>query len=260
VEATTEAVRYAKTAEHVAVMRIDQPRTRNALSTEVLTGLSAGLDSAEHDDDVRAVVITGGPQFFASGADIRQLRDTTAAGYLLSERQSAWLRFARFPKPMVAAASGYVLGGGCELALLCDLVVASDTAVFGQPEIRLGIIPGAGGTQRWSHAVGRYRAAEMVLEARTVDAWTAAKLGVVAEVVPGECIVEAGIEHAARIARFSPVAARLGKSALRASEKLGIDDGIDYERHLMGVLLSTDDRLEGMDAFLEKRPATFTGR
>jgi enoyl-CoA hydratase/carnithine racemase len=246
--------------DHVAVLRIDRPDQRNALSTEVLQGLATGLDTAESDPNVRAVVVTGGSKVFASGADIRQLRETTPASYLLSERQSAWLRFARFPKPLVAAAAGYVLGGGCELALLCDLVVAGDSAVFGQPEIRLGIIPGAGGTQRWSHSVGRYRAAQLVLQAQTVDAWTAKRWGAVCEVVPTEHVVEAAIEQAVRLAAFSPVASRLGKAALRASEKLGIEDGIDYERHLLGVLLSTEDRREGMDAFLEKRPATFTGR
>jgi enoyl-CoA hydratase/carnithine racemase len=246
--------------DRVAVITISRPGTRNALSTEVLRGLSTGLDRAEADDGVGAVVLTGGPRIFASGADIRELRATTPAAYLQSERLAAWQRFARFPKPAVAAVAGYVLGGGCELALTCDLVVAADNAVLGQPEIRLGILPGAGGTQRWARVAGRYRAAELVLAGRPVDAWTAQRMGVVNQVVPAERVVEAGIAAARSIAVHSPVATRLAKAALRASEELPMTGALDHERALLATLLSTDDHREGIDAFLEKRPAHFTGR
>jgi enoyl-CoA hydratase/carnithine racemase len=246
--------------DHVAVVTIDRPEARNALSTDVLRGLSDSLDRAEYDETVRAVVLTGGPQIFASGADIRELRATTPAAYLLSERLAAWQRFGRFPKPAVAAVAGYVLGGGCELAMSCDFIVAADNAVLGQPEIRLGIIPGAGGTQRWARVAGRFRAAELVLGARSVDAWTAQRMGLVNQVVPAECIVEAGVAMAATAAAHSPVAARLGKAALRASEEMPMSAGLEHERSLLGTLLSTEDHLEGIDAFLEKRPARFTGR
>ena len=158
----------------VAVVTIARPATRNALTTEVLAGVVTAYDRAEADPDVRAVVLTGGPVLFASGADVRELRDVSPADYLVSERQAAWARLRRFGKPTVAAVAGFVLGGGCELALSCDVVIAADTAVFGQPEVRLGLIPGAGGTQRWARAAGRYRAAEVVLHATTLDAWTAA--------------------------------------------------------------------------------------
>jgi enoyl-CoA hydratase/carnithine racemase len=257
-DAAAPAVRY-DVHDHVAVITIARPEARNALSTDVLNGISDCLDRAEQDRDVRVVVLTGGAQIFASGADLRELRVTTPADYLLSERLAAWQRFARFPKPSVAAVAGYVLGGGCELAMTCDFIVAADNAVLGQPEIRLGIIPGAGGTQRWARVAGRFRAAELVLGGRTVDAWTAQQMGLVNRVVPAECIVEAGIAMAATVAAHGPVAARLGKAALRGSEELSISAGLDHERALLTTLLSTDDRLEGIDAFLEKRPARFTG-
>jgi enoyl-CoA hydratase/carnithine racemase len=248
-----------RTLEHLAVVTINRPEARNALSTEVLRGLAQALDRAEQDPQVRAVVLTGGPTIFASGADVRELRATTPADYLQSERMAAWLRFARFTKPSVAAVSGYVLGGGCELAMTCDLIVASDTAVLGQPEIRLGIIPGAGGTQRWARVCGRFRAAELVLAGRTVDAWTARALGMVSQVVPAERVVHAGIEVGRELAAFSPVATRLGKGALRASEELPLTGGLEHERSVLATLLSTDDHLEGIDAFLDKRPPHFIG-
>lgn len=245
---------------HVAVLTMNRPRTRNALSTEVLRGLVDGLDAAEHDDDVRAVVLTGGHRVFASGADLRELRDNTPARYLLSERQRAWPAFSRFPKPLVAAVAGYVLGGGCEIAMSCDFIIAGDSAVFGQPEINLGIIPGAGGTQRWSRVCGRFRAADLVMAGSSVDAWTGQHLGLVHQVVPSECVVEAGVALATRLAASSPLAQRLGKAALRQSEEVGISAGLDHERSQLAILLSTEDKAEGITAFLEKRPAEFSGQ
>ncbi|QRP43147.1 enoyl-CoA hydratase/isomerase family protein [Amycolatopsis sp. FDAARGOS 1241] len=254
-----KAVRY-DVGDHVAVLTIDRTSARNALSTDVLRGLCDGLDRAEADDEVRAVVLTGGAKIFASGADIRELRTTSPAGYLQSERLAAWARFGRFPKPSVAAVAGYALGGGCELAMSCDFVVAADSATFGQPEIRLGILPGAGGTQRWARVAGRFRAAELVLAARTVDAWTAREYGLVSHVVPAERVVAAGIALAGEVAAFGPVAARLSKAAVRASEELPLAGGLEHERALLGTLLSTEDHFEGIDAFLEKRAPRFTGR
>ncbi|ADL47295.1 MULTISPECIES: enoyl-CoA hydratase-related protein [Micromonospora] len=254
-----EPVGYA-VHDAVAVATIDRPQTRNALSADVLRALAAAMDRAEADPAVRVLVLTGGPRLFASGADIRELRRTSPADYLLSERLECWNRFARFGKPAVAAVAGYVLGGGCELAMTCDAVVAADSAVFGQPEINLGIIPGAGGTQRWARVAGRFRAAELVLGGRLVDAWTAQRMGLVSQVVPAERVVEAGIALAASIAARSPVAVRLGKQALRTAEEVGLTAGLAHERSLLLTLLSTDDHIEGIDAFLEKRPARFTGR
>lgn len=249
-----------ETRGHVALITIARPQARNALSTDVLQGLSSGLDRAESDDSVRAVVITGGSRIFASGADIRELRKTTPADYATSDRLTAWLRFNRFPKPSVAAVAGYVLGGGCELAMTCDFIVAADNAVLGQPEIKLGILPGAGGTQRWARVGGRFRAADVVLTGRTVDAWTAHDIGLVNRVVPAERVVDAGVALAESVAVHSPIAARLTRAALRASEEMPLTGALEHERALLGTLLSTDDHLEGIDAFLEKRAARFTGR
>jgi enoyl-CoA hydratase/carnithine racemase len=244
---------------HVAVLTINRPEARNALSTEVLNGLVAGLDWAEEEPDVRAVVLTGGPRLFASGADVRELRHNTPARYLVSPRQKAFQRIAEFKKPLVAAVAGYVLGGGCEIAMSCDFIVAGDSATLGQPEIKLGILPGAGGTQRWARVAGRFKAAELVLGARNIDAWEAHRIGMVNQVVPTECVVEAGVALAEQVSSFSPIAARLAKTAVRSSEEVGVTAGLDYERGLLAVLLSTDDHFEGIDAFLEKRTATFTG-
>lgn len=246
--------------DRVAVITLSRPEARNALSTDVLQGLVAALDQAEADTDVRAVVLTGGTRLFASGADVRELRATTPAGYLQSERLVAWLRFARLGKPSVAAVAGYVLGGGCELAMTCDFIVAADDAVLGQPEIKLGILPGAGGTQRWARVAGRFRAAELVLAGRNVDAWTARQMGLVNQVVPAESVVEAGVALARSVAVHGPVAARLAKASLRASEELPLTGALEHERALLGILLSTEDHLEGIDAFLEKRAPQFSGR
>lgn len=252
------SVRYDVSGQ-VAVLTIDRPEARNALSSEVLQGLSAGLDRAEADVEVSAVVLTGGATLFAAGADVRELRATTPAEYLRSPRQAAWTRFARFPKAIVAAVAGFALGGGCELAMCCDIIIAAESAVFGQPEINLGILPGAGGTQRWARVCGRYRAAEIVLTARRVDAWTAHELGIVTEVVPAERTVAAGVAMARRIAAFSPVATRLSKAAVRSAEELPLSGALEHERALLATALSTADHLEGIDAFLEKRPAHFSG-
>jgi enoyl-CoA hydratase/carnithine racemase len=249
-----------ETHDAVAVVTIAQPTTRNALTTEVLGGVAAAYDRAEADSDVRALVLTGGPVMFASGADVRELRDVNPASYLVSERQAAWARFARFGKPTVAAVAGFVLGGGCELALSCDVVIAADTAVFGQPEVRLGLIPGAGGTQRWARAAGRYRAADIVLHATTLDAWTAAACGVVSEVVPAERLLAAAIDYAQTVASFAPVAVRLARQAVRAAEELPVSAALAHEKSLLATALATDDHREGIDAFLAKRSPRFAGR
>jgi|HubBroStandDraft_2_1064218.scaffolds.fasta_scaffold14909_3 enoyl-CoA hydratase/carnithine racemase len=249
-----------ETHEAVAVVTIARPTTRNALTTEVLGAIAAAYDRAEADSDVRALVLTGGPVTFASGADVRELRDVNPASYLVSERQAAWARFARFGKPTVAAVAGFVLGGGCELALSCDVVIAADTAVFGQPEVRLGLIPGAGGTQRWARAAGRYRAADIVLHATTLDAWTAAACGVVTEVVPAERLLAAAVDYAQTVASFAPVAVRLARQAVRAAEELPVSAALAHEKSLLATALATDDHREGIDAFLAKRSPRFAGR
>ena len=238
------------------MLTIASPENRNALTTELLAELVSTLEGLDGD----AAVLTGGPSLFASGADVRALLDADPDEYARSPRAESWRRLNALELPLVAAVAGYALGGGCELAFLCDLVVAADNAVFGQPEVRLGLVPGAGGTQRFARAGGRYLAADVVLAGRTIDAFEARDRGLVAHVVPAERIVEAGVAAAAQIAKGAPVAVRAAKQALRSSEELPVSEALEHEREQLVRALRTDDRREGISAFLDKRPPRFTGR
>jgi enoyl-CoA hydratase/carnithine racemase len=209
---------------------------------------------------VAAAVIAGGPRVFASGADIRELRETAPAAYLTGARRAVWEALADLRKPVVAAVSGYALGGGCELALTCDAIVAGDDAVLGQPEVKLGLIPGAGGTQRWARVCGRYAAAPLVLGGRTVTGYEAHRLGIVDRVVPAGRVLAAAVDLAAELSAGAPLAVRFGKEALRLSEAAPIDQALTHERALLAALLSTEDLQEGVDAFLSTRPPDFRGR
>jgi enoyl-CoA hydratase/carnithine racemase len=244
----------------VAVVTLDRPQQRNALSTQLLTALVDALQALDRDPDVRVAVLTGGPKVFASGADVRELLATTPAEYGRLPRAAAWRALNDLGLPLVAAVAGPALGGGCELALLCDVVIAADTAVLGQPEVGLGLIPGAGGTQRWARAAGRYRAAEIVLARRTVDAFEARDLGVVARVVPTERLVPAARATASAIAAGAPLALRAARAAVRRSEELPLAAALEHERGLLALLLGTDDSAEGITALLERRTPTFAGR
>jgi enoyl-CoA hydratase/carnithine racemase len=244
----------------VAVVTLDRPAQRNALSTEMLGELATALERLDRDSEVRVAVLTGGNRVFASGADVRELLRLTPAAYARSPRAAAWRRLDALGLPLVAAVAGPALGGGCELALLCDLVVAADTAVLGQPEVRLGLIPGAGGSQRWARAAGRFVAGEVVLAGRTVDAFEARDLGLVARVVPAERLVDAAVALAARVAEGAPLALRAARSALRRSEELPVSAALEHDRSLLQMLLSTDDRSEGIEALLERRAPVFAGR
>lgn len=245
--------------ERIAVLTIDDPPTRNALTTELLDTLAQTL-AALQADGCPAAVITGGTGMFASGADLRFMRDVAVEDYATSPRGDAWRALWKLDLPLVAAVAGHALGGGCELALLADIVVAADSARFGQPEVRLGLIPGAGGTQRWARAAGRFLAAEVVLAGRTLDAFEAREAGIVATVVPAERVVEAGVHAARRIAQAAPVAVRAARRAVRASEELGLQAALEVERAEMLRALATEDRREGIAAMLERRRPTFTGR
>lgn len=244
----------------VEVITLDRPASRNALTTDLMSELVSSAQRADADPQVRAIVLTGGPERFASGADVRELLALGPADYLCSPRLSAWRALMSLGTPTVAAVAGPVLGGGCELALCCDLVVAADNAVLGQPEIRLGIIPGAGGTQRWARVAGRFVAADVVLLGQTVDAWRARELGLVHRVCPAERIVECGVAVARRLAAAGPLAARQARTALRAAEETGLGAALELERALLVGLLGTEDKDEGIRAFLDKRPPQFRGR
>jgi len=244
---------------HVALCRIDRPEVRNALSPEVMEELANAVERHDAEPEVRCIVIAGSDEVFASGADIAALRGRTFQESLVHPSASFWKRLAACRTPMVAAVSGWALGGGCELALACDMIVASETAEFGQPEITLGIIPGGGGTQRLARVVGKQRAMELVLTGRRIEAGEAERLGFVNAVVKKKEWLDAALELARRIAKRPPIAARLAKQAVLAAEETPMSAGLETERRLYELAMATEDRIEGMDAFLEKRRPEFRG-
>jgi enoyl-CoA hydratase/carnithine racemase len=222
--------------------------------------LASELERLDADPEARCLVIAGSDEVFAAGADIRALRERTFEESIRHPAASFWPRVAAVKTPLLAAVSGWALGGGFELALACDLVVASETAEFGQPEITLGIIPGGGGTQRLARVIGKQRAMELVLTGRRIDAHEAAALGLINAVVKKKEWLEQALELAGRVARRPPIAARLAKQAVLAAEETGLSAGLEVERRLYELAMATEDRIEGMDAFLEKRRPEFRGR
>ena len=243
----------------VALCRIDRPETRNALSPEVMEDLAAAVERFDADPEVRCIVIAGSDEVFVSGADIGALAEREFHESLFHPAAAFWRRLADCRTPLIAAVSGWALGGGCELALLCDLIVASETAVFGQPEITLGIIPGGGGTQRLARTIGKQRAMELVLTGRRFDANEAARMGIVNAVVGKRGWLEEAMDLAGRIASRPPIAARLAKQAVLAAEETAMGAGLEQERRLYELAMATEDRVEGMRAFLEKRKPEFKG-
>ncbi len=247
-------------ADSVALLRLNRPDARNALSPEMMAELGYELERADADAGVRCIVIAGSDEVFAAGADIRSLSEREFHEALFHPTAEFWKRVAGCRTPLVAAVSGWALGGGCELALLCDLIVASETATFGQPEITLGIIPGGGGTQRLARVVGKQRAMELVLTGRHFDAAEAEKLGLVNVVAKKRLWLDEAMELARRVAKQAPLAARLGKQAVLAAEETALAGGLEYERRLYELAMASEDRVEGTTAFLEKRRPDFKGR
>ena len=245
---------------NVGLARLNRPDARNALSPELMALLCEVVEAWDRDPDVRCIVVAGSDEYFAAGADIRAMRERSFQEALTSPTSAYWERLAATATPTIAAVSGYALGGGCELALLCDMIVASETAEFGQPEIMLGIIPGAGGTQRLTRTVGKQRAMEMVLTGRRITAPEAQRFGLVNHVAKKKDWLNDALELAEVVARRAPIAARLAKQAVQAAEESGLRAGLDYERRLYELAMATEDRLEGMSAFLEKRRPEFRGR
>jgi enoyl-CoA hydratase/carnithine racemase len=245
---------------HVALLRLNRPEARNALSPEMMERIAAELERLDPDPEVRCVVIAGSDEVFAAGADIRAMSERSFAEALRHPAASFWRRLAAVKTPLVAAVSGYALGGGCELALACDMIVASDSARFGQPEITLGIIPGGGGTQRLARVLGKQRAMEYVLTGRRFDADMALEFGLVNKVVKKNRWLTEALELAQTIAERPPIAARLAKQAVIAAEETALSAGLESERRLYELAMATEDRVEGMRAFLEKREARFEGR
>jgi enoyl-CoA hydratase/carnithine racemase len=250
----------AEVRDQVGVARLDRPEARNALSAGLMDELASRLEAWDDDSEIGCMVIAGGDEYFAAGADIRAMAERSFQEALAAPSARFWPRLAALRTPLVAAVSGYALGGGCELALACDMIVASDTAEFGQPEILLGIIPGGGGTQRLARVMGKQQAMELVLTGRRIDANEALRLGVVNRVAASGRWLEEAIELAAVVARRPPIAVRLGKQAVLAAEETALTAGLDQERRLYELAMATEDRVEGMNAFLEKRRPDFKGR
>jgi enoyl-CoA hydratase/carnithine racemase len=244
----------------VGLARLNRPEARNALSAELMEELGALLERWDEDPEVRCIVIAGGDDWFAAGADIKAMAERSFQEVLGAQSARFWPRLAAVRTPLIAAVSGYALGGGCELALACDMIVASESAQFGQPEILLGIIPGGGGTQRLARVLGKQRAMELVLTGRRIDAAEAERLGIVNRVAPKGGWLESALELAGVVAERPPLAVRFGKQAVLAADETPLGAGLEQERRLFELAMATEDRVEGMTAFVEKRPPEFRGR
>ena len=244
----------------VALVRINRPQQLNALNATVMDQLCGALEELDRDDAIRAIVVTGSDRAFAAGADIGEMATASPVDMLRTNRIAQWDRVRRIGKPVIAAVAGWCLGGGCELAMALDLIVAAESAKFGQPEINIGVIPGAGGTQRLTRAIGKSAAMEMILTGEPIDAREAHRLGLVARVVPNELVIEDALALASKIATKAPLALRLAKEAVNAAFETDLTQGLAHERRLFYLLFASEDQKEGMAAFMEKRDPDFTGR
>ena len=241
------------------VVQLNRPKALNALNRELMTELMDALEAYDRDPAVGCMVVTGSDRAFAAGADIKEMATATPASMMTNSFIDLWDRLRAMGKPIIAAVSGFALGGGCELAMACDMIVAAETAQFGQPEINLGVIPGAGGTQRMTLAVGKAVAMEMVLNGRYLSAAEAQHYGLVNRVYPVEVYLEEAVRLANEIAARAPVAVRLAKEAVNAAFEMPLRAGLDHERRLFYLLFGTTDQKEGMDAFVNKRKPQWTG-
>jgi enoyl-CoA hydratase len=242
------------------IITLNRPKVLNALNQDTMNELVGAIEDLDQDVAVRCIIITGGERAFAAGADVTEMQHATAVQMLSGYRFQQWERIRKVATPIVAAVRGFALGGGCELAMLCDMIIAGEGARFGQPEINLGIMPGAGGTQRLTRAVGKARAMELVLTGRHVTAAEADRIGLVTRVVPDDAVLDEAKTLAHQIAQKAPVAVRLAKDAVLKAFDTTLEAGLDYERKLFYLLFSTEDKNEGINAFLGKRQAEFTGR
>lgn len=249
-----------ETHDHVGLIKFNRPQQLNALNGAVMEELVSACELFDRDSNVGAIVITGDERAFAAGADIKEMAGASAVAMLLNDRISQWDRLRKVKKPLIAAVSGFCLGGGCELAMTCDLIVAAESARFGQPEINIGVIPGAGGTQRLTRAVGKTIAMEMVLNGRFLTADEAYRFGLVNRVVPVEQCLGEALKLANEIGARAPLAIRLGKEAVNQAFESFLSDGLADERRAFYFLFSTEDQKEGMQAFIEKRKPEWKGQ
>jgi enoyl-CoA hydratase len=254
-------VRVSAPAPHVALVTFDRQDALNALNFALIAELTDALERLDADPDCRCIVLTGaGDRAFAAGADIRELATQTPTSLMVDNDFHRWERIKRVRTPIVAAVRGFALGGGCELAMVCDMIVAAEDAQFGQPEIRLGVMPGAGGTQRLTRAIGKARAMELILTGRNLGAREAEARGLVTRVVPAEVTLDAAIGLAVEIAAMPPVAVTAAKEAVNRAFELPLEAGLEFERKNFFLLFASDDQEEGMAAFAEKRPPSWSGR
>lgn len=245
----------------VGILTLNRPKALNALSDQLTAEMSVAMSDFETDDRIGAIVITGSPRAFAAGADITEMQAKSFSDVFLEDFiTQSWESPSKARKPVIAAVAGYALGGGAELAMMCDFILAAETARFGQPEITIGVLPGAGGTQRLARSVGKSKAMEMILSGRMIDAEEAERIGLVARVVPAEQLLDEAVAVAAKIAGFSKPAVLLAKEAVNSAFETPLADGLRFERRLFHAAFATEGQKEGMAAFLEKRAANYTNR
>ncbi len=245
----------------LGIITLNRPQAMNALNQKLVGELISALSEFEKDDSVRCLVVTGSERAFSAGADIKEMSElTTVQMAMTGHFFPLWDKVGRYPKPIVGALSGYVLGGGLELAMSFDVLIASETTQFGQPEIDIGVMPGGGGTQRLTRAVGKSKAMEMILTGKRIGAEEARTLGLVSRVVPKEAYLEEAKKVANDIASKSPIAVRMAKMAVNKAFEMGLTQGVDFERELFYMLFASEDKQEGMDAFIGKRKAEFKGK
>jgi enoyl-CoA hydratase len=249
-----------ETRGRVGVIRLNRPQALNALNTALMNELAAAIAQFDAAPEIGCVVITGSEKAFAAGADIKEMADQSYLDAFMGNFAATWDAVARARKPVIAAVSGFALGGGCELAMQCDIIIAADTARFGQPEIKLGIIPGIGGTQRLVRAVGKAKAMDLILTGRMMDAAEAERAGLVARVVPAASLMNEAIQTADTIASMSLPSVMVAKEAVNRAFEVSLAEGVAFERRVFHALFATEDQKEGMAAFVEKRPAKFKNR
>ena len=249
-----------ETRGRVGLVRLNRPKALNALSSRLVAELSQVLDGFEADADISCVVLTGNEKAFAAGADIKEMQSLSFVEAYSRDFIAAWDRVARFRKPLIAAVAGYALGGGCEVAMMCDFIIAADTAKFGQPEINLGVMPGAGGTQRLARFVGKAKAMDLILTGRMMDAAEAERCGLVSRVVPAARLLDEALQAAERMAQLSLPSLMMAKEAVNRAFETTLQEGIRFERRVFHSMFATEDQKEGMTAFVEKRPARFVHR
>ena len=247
-------------APMVALVELNRPKELNAINPQLMKELVSALQELDRNDDVRVIIVTGNEKAFAAGADIRQMAEMSVVDMIRADQFSVWDSMRQVSKPLIAAVSGYALGGGCELAMLCDIIIAAETAKFGQPEVKIGTIPGAGGTQRLTRAVGKAKAMELILTGRFLSAQEALQYGLVAKVVAADQYLQESIILASEIAACSPVAVRLAKEAVNQAFEGSLQEGVAFERRNFYMTFASADQKEGMKAFIEKRKPDFKGQ